>query len=429
MKMTNLFKLIFIFCFIAFNLYSQQWVKINPVFEPPGNYNTYIGFFADENHAWWNVGYLGSLWYSTDKGLTWIQQTDSSDLAVYDIKFIDNLHGWMTGRILPGSTYNIMITKDGGLNWNRYVIPTILCTTFFDSLNGFAGGEDSVFLTTDGGINWKPQAVDINYGFGITDIFFVDRKLGWAAGGRSDVFDAGFILNSIDSGKTWQFNDTLTITGKAVYFTDYLHGYIVGSNPPFFEGAILVTSNGGNNWLTHYLPGSWLNDVIFTDDSTGWAVGDYGFIWKTTDRGINWIHVESGTNSDLHNIFFFNEEKTGYILGEDSTLLKYDSTVGVDGNTEQSDLSFELFQNYPNPFNPMTILSFVISHWSFVSLKIYDLRGKEVRILVNEEKKPGSYTVVWDGKDNYGNEVSSGVYFYQLKSDSFSKVRKLIFVK
>jgi hypothetical protein len=85
---------------------------------------------------------------------------------------------------------------------------------------------------------------------------------------------------------------------------------------------------------------------------------------------------------------------------------------------------FSLAQNYPNPFNPVTNISFVIGHLSFVTLKVYNALGSEVETLVNEEKPGGSYTVKFDGSN-----LSSGVYFYKLTSGNFNATKKLILLK
>ncbi len=91
---------------------------------------------------------------------------------------------------------------------------------------------------------------------------------------------------------------------------------------------------------------------------------------------------------------------------------------------------FLLKQNYPNPFNPQTTISYQLPVCSKATLKIYDVLGKEVRTLVNENKAAGCHSVIWDGRDNSGQLVSSWVYFYQLKSgDNFSQTKKLLFLK
>ena len=86
--------------------------------------------------------------------------------------------------------------------------------------------------------------------------------------------------------------------------------------------------------------------------------------------------------------------------------------------------SFELEQNYPNPFNPATQFRYNIQHTGFVSLKVFDLLGREVAVLVNEEKLPGSYSVSW----NAGN-MPSGVYFSRLESNGSSLMQKMMLVR
>ena len=86
--------------------------------------------------------------------------------------------------------------------------------------------------------------------------------------------------------------------------------------------------------------------------------------------------------------------------------------------------SFALFQNYPNPFNPTTVISYQLSAVSHVTLKIYDVLGREVGTLVNEVQKVGIYEVTFDG-----SRLASGVYFYRLVAGGFVSVRKLVLVK
>jgi len=97
-------------------------------------------------------------------------------------------------------------------------------------------------------------------------------------------------------------------------------------------------------------------------------------------------------------------------------------TVGECADISMLDISdelpgeYSLSQNYPNPFNPTTNISFSIVEASDVSLKVYDLSGKEINELANNFYTPGTYNVMWDATDSYGNQVSSGIYMYQLKS-------------
>jgi flagellar hook assembly protein FlgD len=88
-----------------------------------------------------------------------------------------------------------------------------------------------------------------------------------------------------------------------------------------------------------------------------------------------------------------------------------------------------LSQNYPNPFNPQTTIAFSIAHRSYVHLAVYDVRGALVRTLADEPREAGAHAVKWDGRNENGNAVASGVYFYQLRAGDFSKTRKMVLLK
>lgn len=99
-------------------------------------------------------------------------------------------------------------------------------------------------------------------------------------------------------------------------------------------------------------------------------------------------------------------------------------TTGINKGLNSAPEQFKLEQCFPNPFNPSTNISFKVPFSSNVILKIYDIMGKEISTLVNEEKKPGNYVV------NYNSSgISSGVYFYNLRADNFSETRQMILLK
>ena len=84
-------------------------------------------------------------------------------------------------------------------------------------------------------------------------------------------------------------------------------------------------------------------------------------------------------------------------------------------------IEFDLYQNYPNPFNPSTRISYSPPYASFVSINVYDVLGKEIAMLVNEEKTAGTYAVEYDAAS-----FTSGIYFYTLQSGSFVATKKMI---
>ena len=90
---------------------------------------------------------------------------------------------------------------------------------------------------------------------------------------------------------------------------------------------------------------------------------------------------------------------------------------------------FQLHHNYPNPFNPITNISYELSEPSRVTITIYDLKGREVKTIVNEWKQSGYYSTVWNSTDNRNNPVSSGIYFYRMKTNTFHKTLKMLLIK
>lgn len=91
--------------------------------------------------------------------------------------------------------------------------------------------------------------------------------------------------------------------------------------------------------------------------------------------------------------------------------------------------AYALSQNYPNPFNPQTKIQFAMARTGRVTLRVYNILGQEVRTLVAGVKETGIHEVTWDGKNNYGQNVASGMYVYHLATESFSQAKKLMYVK
>ncbi len=90
---------------------------------------------------------------------------------------------------------------------------------------------------------------------------------------------------------------------------------------------------------------------------------------------------------------------------------------------------YDLAQNYPNPFNPSTTIEYALPKASSVKLTIYNVAGQAARTLVDDRQKAGSYSVEWDGRDNSGRQMASGIYFYNIKAADFQSVRKMVLIK
>lgn len=90
---------------------------------------------------------------------------------------------------------------------------------------------------------------------------------------------------------------------------------------------------------------------------------------------------------------------------------------------------FMLQQNYPNPFNPSTTIKYDLPLSSEVTIKIYNARGQEIKTISQGNQQEGTYSIVWDGKNNQGQQMSSGVYYYRIITEEFTDVKKMLLVK
>lgn len=130
-------------------------------------------------------------------------------------------------------------------------------------------------------------------------------------------------------------------------------------------------------------------------------------------------------------MFVYNEHVDGVPMVRDLAPEFMGGNVSLDSRTPGGALptEFALSQNVPNPFNPTTNISFALPKDANVSLTIYNVLGQQVKNLVDQPMRAGNQTVTWDGTDNTGRSVASGVYFYKLKADAFSATKKMLMLK
>lgn len=141
-----------------------------------------------------------------------------------------------------------------------------------------------------------------------------------------------------------------------------------------------------------------------------------------------------GVSIDVHTVGSLGQP-TPIGIGQDHTRTLYAGFWGLIRKLILSDapapeaLLYQLFQNAPNPFNPATVIEFMVAEAGPVRLEIYDLRGTHVRTLVAEDLPVGLHQVSWDGRDDAGRGVASGVYCYRLRAGRFGAVRKMMLLK
>jgi hypothetical protein len=144
--------------------------------------------------------------------------------------------------------------------------------------------------------------------------------------------------------------------------------------------------------------------------------------WAGKDRVMATFDL-AGAPAALYDVVVFNPGGASAALVD---AFEIDGTATAAGDLPKQ---FALLPNYPNPFNPSTTIRFQVPSHTHVALRVYDVSGALVRTLVNESKAPGAYALEWDGRDDRGTTVSSGVYFYRLVAGEFSDVRKMTLVK
>jgi len=146
--------------------------------------------------------------------------------------------------------------------------------------------------------------------------------------------------------------------------------------------------------------------------------------WLDHDRLsgiINFMGVDPG----VYDVVLENPDGQTAVLTAGFHLL---TAVAVPSVPQRPDHA-ALAQNYPNPFNPSTTIRYQVDRAGPVSLRVIDVRGRVVRTLVNESREPGWYQVRWNGVDDSGQAVASGLYFYRMRAGEFEDQKKLLLVK
>jgi photosystem II stability/assembly factor-like uncharacterized protein len=297
---------------------------------------------------------------------------------------------------------------------------------FIDNDIGWVAGESGRILhTQDGGGNWQPQSSGTtDY---LTRVIFTDGLHGWAAG------EDGRILKTTDGGTNWNsvYLPTSAHSVYDVYFINSNTGWAVTTDVEVFK-----STDGGNTWTKQYenpqSPYDAITSINFVDENYGWAVGYEGKVISTSNGGIDWIEETSGVQDYLTSVYFA-DRFSGWIAGKGGTILKAVPAATSIGNDEIASKNIPdrivLHNNYPNPFNPSTTIQYELPKRARVTLKIYDILGKEIKTLLNGVQAPGLQSVIWDGRNNEGRIVSSGIYFYTLRMDDFAETKKMIFLQ
>ena len=234
------------------------------------------------------------------------------------------------------------------------------------------------------------------------------------------------------------FNNVLSQSSIVALFNSgfgfnltYDHGgydgsdYLVAFYPmELMSGSILQDHSANHNNGTIYGAG-WTGDLM--------PIGE----WLFMDNNFN--QLESGQTDLLTININTNDLTINNSYDSKIIILSNDITKEISVNIDITDhlivqnskqpKNFQLMGAYPNPFNPVTQIKYNLPEDSFVSIKIYDVMGRNIKTLLNEQKMGGYHTIRWDATNNFGEAVPAGIYFYTIDAGSFTNTKKMIFLK
>jgi len=377
----------------------------------------------------------GKIFYSSDAGTSWVTRTTGLISNIIDLNFLDANTGfaisWEFGLTNPNFIGSIILkTTNAGVNWNtNYRIDTNIFfskITFTDTQHGLLVGHPiGILRTSDAGASWVSDHIDSAtfYDFPIRN-FKTRGPLTLACGGWIDI--QGVIWRTTNNGANWTAKGVSPEPLYDFHFYDDNHVIAVGGD--FEYGASMASStDAGVTWdyITFEQFGTALA-LSFRTPTEGWMPLGIGqkFLY-TMNGGQNWIPFATPNGESIYDVKFSNK-RNGLAVGQQGAILKFNTDyVGIANNGTGLPNEIKLKQNYPNPFNPETIISFSLQKPEAVSLKIYDLLGKEVKVLIDGMMKPGEHKIKFNAA-----EIPAGVYYYALKTaNGSSETKKMVLVK
>jgi len=310
-------------------------------------------FFLNENTGFIAADH-GNLLRTVDGGLTWDRALVNQYLDITSVFFVNDYIGYATSKI--GRYYK---TTDGGDSWVMNIEPAwmdLYDVYFVDLNNGFISGRDGFFMrTTNGGNTWTSS----NCGCEVREMHFINGTTGYAI--NEQLLGDTYLVKTTNAGNSWvqvgmenieafEFINQNTIIGSGrmgrllkstnagstytnyttaatyanfadIHFPSFQTGYAVG-----YFGEIVKTSNAGDTWqLLPQGPSLRLNSIWFTSENTGFVTGDSS-IYQTTDGGYTWRKLPISFPAWMTDLFFVNET-IGYVIGE-ATGVVYKTTDG-----------------------------------------------------------------------------------------------------
>ena len=355
--------------------------------------------------------YSTGIYSTNDNGNNWSKLTSVSSNVIQLINDGTNIYAATAG----GGVYT---SSNSGTSWqqiNSGITNLNVFTVTKSGANLFAGTNgDGVFISANNGTSWTA----VNSGLTQKNInaLLIKDALLFAGSGSAGVFVSN------NNGATWT---QTTLTGKNVITLKVNNNKIYAAT---YGAGVYISSDNGTSWTQINSGITNLNVLALAFyGNTNLFASTVAGIFLSTDSGVNWTSIKA----NFPGVDVWSLEIIGnYIFAGSSELGVFKRVLSEIVTDVKDEISiparFVLEQNYPNPFNPSTTINYQLPTAGYVTLKVYDVLGREVATLVNEYQIAGIYNSKFITQ-NYG--LPSGVYFYTLKAGNYARTNKMILAK
>jgi len=400
---------------------NAQWVQTN-ITMPQGAYSRSILNIGNDIYA--GVSGLGII-YTSNNGNNWTNITNNiEDININTISC--NKNYLFAGVYGSGTSAPIYRSSNLGQTWNNvgnnipyYLVSNIFTKgdTIFTSVWSLKDNnmfDFAFYYSTNNGNLWN-NIWDIYFGVG-----------GFVYTGANMFLCSGYgVFKSSDCINWNKVNNGLTDTVITSIAYDEVNNILYAGT--YSQGVFSSTDNG-NNWNPKNagIANSGINALRVKDNIVIAGTG-YG-VFKSSNFGTSWISVGL-SNMSITSFACNNEYLFASTVYNSIWRRPLSEVISIQNISTEIPTKYSLSQNYPNPFNPITNVKFSIIKAEQVKLIVYDIQGREVRTLVNESLKPGTYEASFDASRHGGSSTTSGVYFYKLITSTFTETKKMLLIK
>lgn len=377
-------KLSILFLFIAALAFSQtyNWKSLSSPPSTTGRYDDV--FFLNENLGWAARGGNGTVFKTTNGGVSWTEQIVSSTTGQYfrNIEFLNENVGFL-GTL----NNNFYKTINGGTTWTRVnnitPYPAAICgldavgaSTIYGCGAWFSPAY--VIKSIDSGNTWK--YIDMSaYATALVEILFIDENIGYVSGGDNQ---GAVILKTTNGGATWtqiyRTNEPGDYVWKMQLFED--QNKMFCSIESETQGKLLKTLDGGITWQTKNFPDHYVQAVGFVSETHGWMGGHNSGFMETFDGGNTWVNNNLG--GSLNRIFFVNNN-TAFASGNHIYKM---TTTGLATNETANEKVVNLkIDIVPNPIKDKLNLNVYYLHSDHIIICLYDLTGKYLGNILKDD--------------------------------------------